>query len=408
VISVPYLGQQTAGNLNVVVVGASDATAQVQSVTDTKNNSYVRAAGPSVHPSGHSLSIYYAANIGTAEAGANSVRVAFTGPAQFPDIRIAEYAGIDPVNPVDAVAAAQGNGASTDSGALTTTHGNDLLIAANQVATWTSSAGPGYTSRLITSPNGDILEDRVVTASGSYNATAPLAAPGAWIMQMVAFRGAAPSSGLVAAYAFSEGAGTTVTDASGKGHTGTISGATWTATGKYGKALSFNGSTSFVDLGNAADFQVTGSMTWSAWIFATANPADDGQIVSKSSGPGWQLKTSPDTGPHTFGVGISADGSSLTQRYSTTVRQLNTWYHVTGVYDAAARTLNIYVNGVLDNGVLLGTVPASQYNATQNVNIGRRTGGYYFQGTIDELRIYNRALSQAEIQADMNAAIVGP
>jgi len=48
-------------------------------------------------------------------------------------------------------------------------------------------------------------------------------------------------------------------------------------------------------------------------------------------------------------------------------------------------------DGPLDNGVLLGTVPASQYNAPQNVNIGRRTGGYYFQGTIDELRLYNRA-----------------
>jgi chitodextrinase len=211
--------------------------------------------------------------------------------------------------------------------------------------------------------------------------------------------------GLVAAYAFSEGAGTTIADVSGKGHSGTINGATWTATGKYGKALSFNGTTNFVDLGNAADLQIAGSMTVSAWINATANPADDGQIISKSSGPGWQLKTSPDTGPHTFGVSVSPSSTSNTQRYSTTVRQLNTWYHVAGVYDAAARTLNIYVNGVLDNGVLIGTVPASQYNAPQSVNIGRRTGGYYFNGTIDELRLYNRSLTQSEIQADMNTPL---
>jgi concanavalin A-like lectin/glucanase superfamily protein len=217
---------------------------------------------------------------------------------------------------------------------------------------------------------------------------------------------AAPS-GLLAAYAFSEGAGTTIADASGKGHTGTINGATWTATGKYGKALSFNGTTGFVELGNAADLQITGSMTWSAWIFATANPADDGQIISKSGGAGWQFKTSPDTGPHTFAVAVSPNSSSMTQRYSRTVRQLNTWYHVAGVYNAAARTLDIYVNGVLDNGVLVGTIPASQYNPTQSVNIGRRSGGYYFQGTIDEVRVYNRALSQTEIQADMNTP-VGP
>ena len=218
---------------------------------------------------------------------------------------------------------------------------------------------------------------------------------------------AAPSS-LLAAYAFSEGSGTTTADASGKGHTGTLSGATWTNAGKYGQALSFNGSTSYVDLGNAADLQLTGSMTVSAWIFATANPPDDGQIVSKSTGAGWQFKTSPDTGPHTFAVAVSPNSSSNTQRYSNTVRALNTWYYVTGVYDATAGTLNIYVNGVLDNGVLSGTVPPSQYNAPANVNVGQRGGGYLFQGTIDEVRIYNRALSPAEIQSDMNTAIGGP
>jgi hypothetical protein len=218
---------------------------------------------------------------------------------------------------------------------------------------------------------------------------------------------AAPS-GLLAAYAFNEGTGTTTADATGKGHTGRlVGGATWTNTGRYGKAISFNGSTGYVDIGNAADLQITGSMTWSAWIYATANPADDGQIISKSTGPGWQLKTSPDTGPHTFGVAVSPTSNSITQRYSTTVRQLNTWYYVTGVYDATAHTLNIYVNGVLDNGVLLGTVPASQYNAPANVSIGRRNAGFYFQGTIDEVRLYSRALTQAEIQADMNTA-VGP
>jgi hypothetical protein len=208
----------------------------------------------------------------------------------------------------------------------------------------------------------------------------------------------------LAAYAFNEGAGATTADASGKGHTGALSGATWTTAGKYGKALSFNGSTSYVDLGNAADLQISGSMTWSAWIFATANPVDDGDIVSK----GWQFKTSPDTGPHTFAIAITDPGGAYVGRYSTTVRALNTWYHVAGVYDAAARTLNIYVNGVPDNGVLIGTVPASQLNAPDNVTIGRRSGGYYFQGTIDELRLYNRALSQTEIQSDMNTAIGGP
>jgi hypothetical protein len=98
-------------------------------------------------------------------------------------------------------------------------------------------------------------------------------------------------------------------------------------------------------------------MTWSAWVKAAANPADDGQIISKSnSSTGWQLKTSPDVAQHTFGIAVSASSNSRTQRYSTTVRLLNVWYHVAGVYNASARTLDVYVNGVLDNGVLLGAV----------------------------------------------------
>jgi len=210
--------------------------------------------------------------------------------------------------------------------------------------------------------------------------------------------------GLVAAYGFNEGTGAVASDLSGNNLPGTLVGATWTTSGKYGKALSFNGSSSYVDLGNPAALQLTGSMTAEAWVRAAANPADDGQIVAKSDASGWQLKTSPDTGPHTFGARAWSTTANA-QRYSTTVRSLNTWYHVTSVYDASARTLQIYVNGVLDNGVLNGTVPAAQTNRPVNVNIGRRTGGFYFNGVIDEVRLYNRALSQTEIQTDMNTPL---
>jgi flagellar hook assembly protein FlgD len=91
---------------------------------------------------------------------------------------------------------------------------------------------------------------------------------------------------------------------------------------------------------------------------------------------------------------------------------LNTWYYVAGVYDATARTLSTYVNGVLNNGTLSGTVPSSQVNLGVNVNIGRRArvsyGGFYFNGIIDEVRVYSRALSQLEIQNDMNTPLSAP
>jgi chitodextrinase len=217
-----------------------------------------------------------------------------------------------------------------------------------------------------------------------------------------------PEAGLVAAYAFEEGAGTTAVDATGHGLDGTIEGASWTSAGRFGRGLSFDGGSSAVELGNPAALRLTGSMTWAAWIYATADPWDDGQIVAKSASSGWQFKTSPDTGPHTFAVAVSPDAGSLTQRYSTTVRALGRWYHVAGVYDAGAQTLDIYVDGVRSNGELRGAVPASQYDSPEPVRIGRRSGGFYFAGTIDEVRIYDRALTAAEVVLAMNTPLAPP
>ena len=132
-------------------------------------------------------------------------------------------------------------------------------------------------------------------------------------------------------------------------------------------------------------------------MYPTGIPPDDGQIIAKSGNgssgaAGWQFKSSPDSGPRTFAVGVGANTTTVVQRYSLTIPSLNTWYHVTGVYDAALQTLHIYVNGVLDDGVMRnGAVPPAQLNAPVNANIGRRTGGFYFQGRIDELRVYDTA-----------------
>jgi fibronectin type 3 domain-containing protein len=224
-------------------------------------------------------------------------------------------------------------------------------------------------------------------------------------------------TGPLAAYAFSEGSGTTTADASPNGVTGTLHSTTWTNSGKNGKALSYNGTSSYVDLGRPSVLNWTGSMTWEAWVFAAGNPADDGQIIAMSDqNSGWQLKTTPDTGPRTFGVAVSADGASHTQRYSKTTIALNTWYHVAGVYNATVQTLDIFVNGVVDDGTLTNpvgqrsSVPSVQVlpPASVNANIGRRTGGFNFNGVIDDVRIYNRPLSQAEIQADMNTPVGTP
>ena len=192
---------------------------------------------------------------------------------------------------------------------------------------------------------------RTANTSYSYRVRATDAVPNLSGYSNTASATTPAAAGLVAGYAFSEGSGTTTADSSGNGITGTlVGGPTWVA-GRNGTGLSFNGSSTYVDLGTSAALGFTGSMTLSAWVYETANVGDDGQIVAKSDGgSGWQLKSTPDTGPRTFGIAITNSSGGDVQRYSSTVRALNTWYHVAGVYDATAQTLNIYVNGVLSNG----------------------------------------------------------
>jgi hypothetical protein len=189
-VTVTYTAAQTLGNLNVVVVGWNNSTSTIGTVSDSKGNIYTVAANPVVQSGTASQAIYYAKNISAASAGANAVTVTFSPAAAFPDIRIAEYSGLDTVNPLDVSSGAQGTTTSTsNSGSVTTTSANDLLVGANLVQSTTLGAGTGYTSRVITG-DGDILEDRIVTVTGGYNATAALDKVQPWIMQMVAFRAA--------------------------------------------------------------------------------------------------------------------------------------------------------------------------------------------------------------------------
>ena len=174
----------------MVIVGWNDATTQVSSVTDSGGNAYQLAVGPTQVGGNVSLSqsIYYAKNIVAAAAGANTVTVKFASAAQYPDIRILEYSGIDPVNPIDLSAAFFDGSALSTTGTVTITNSMDLLVGANTVQTSNSGPGAGFTQRLLTQPDGDIVEDRVVTAPGLYSATAPLPTPGFYVMQLVAFR----------------------------------------------------------------------------------------------------------------------------------------------------------------------------------------------------------------------------
>jgi hypothetical protein len=131
IVSAPYTLSQTTGSLNVVVIGWRDSIAHVQSVSDSTGNTYTLAVGPTTQTGLATQSIYFAKNIQPSAAGANLVTVTFDQPATLPDLRIAEYGGVDAVNPLDIAGGLAGTGNTANSGGVATTNAYDLLVGAD-------------------------------------------------------------------------------------------------------------------------------------------------------------------------------------------------------------------------------------------------------------------------------------
>ncbi len=134
-------------------------------------------------------------------------------------------------------------------------------------------------------------------------------------------------------------------------------------------------------------------------------PSSDNNLISKDkvSSHGWGLVKSVDNGPAqmAFVVGCNplCNGNEGAARYSASTITTKKWYHFVGVYNAPAQTMDIYVNGSLDDGVLSRTPSSAQTNSTANVYMGQSGDGINFwSGQIDDVRIYNRALSPSEVK----------
>jgi hypothetical protein len=210
------------------------------------------------------------------------------------------------------------------------------------------------------------------------------------------------ASGLVAAYAFKDGSGTAVVDSSGNNNTGAVTNAAWTSQGRFGSALYFNGS-GFVTVPDAASLDFTSGMTLEAWVYPTATPANWSTAIIKEQ-PGEFVYAlyagSPTNRPNVY-FNVSTSPSGERGFAGPSALPLNTWTHLAGTYDGA--TLSLYVNGVLvGSHAVAGPIATS----TGVLRIGGNTvWGEYFTGRIDEVRLYNRALSQSEIQTDMNTPL---
>ncbi len=201
---------------------------------------------------------------------------------------------------------------------------------------------------------------------------------------------------MVAAYGFNEGTGTTVADASGNGNNGTIGTATWATLGKYGKALTFNGTSARVTVNDATSLHLTTGMTLEAWVNPTTVSATWRDVIYKAD-DNYYLEGTSDNASRPA-MGGTFGGPPL---YGTGALTRNTWAYLAATYDGA--TLRFYVNGVQTASRAQTGNIATSANPLQIG--GDSIYGQYFAGMIDEVRIYNRALSAAEIQTDMNSPV---
>jgi hypothetical protein len=211
--------------------------------------------------------------------------------------------------------------------------------------------------------------------------------------------------GLVAAYSFDEGGGSTLGDRSALGNTGAISGATWSAAGKYGGALSFDGIDDWVTVADSSSLDLTVGMTLEAWVKPSVTKSWP-TVIHKERAPDLSYSlyanSSPELGDRPS-MHLWIDGRDRNIRGGSTL-PVGTWTHLAATYDGSA--IRLYVNGA-QVASALQTGPITTSTAPLRIGGNSVWPNEFFKGLIDEVRIYNRALDAAAINADMVAAIGG-
>ncbi|WP_028065248.1 N,N-dimethylformamidase beta subunit family domain-containing protein [Solirubrobacter soli] len=212
------------------------------------------------------------------------------------------------------------------------------------------------------------------------------------------------TSGLVGAYGFEEASGTTATDSSSAGNTGTMNAGVTRAAGagKFGSALTFNGTSGMISIPDANSLDFTTAMTIEAWVNPTTAGGSAWRTAVLKEQPGalvYALYANMDASRPSFHGFTSSEFDTR----GTAAVPANTWTHLAGVFDGL--TLRLFVNGVqVSSTAMTGSLTTS----TGALRIGGNSiWPEWFAGKIDEVRLYNRALSAGEIQTDMNRAVVG-
>jgi|GEM_PF-5081676 len=199
-------------------------------------------------------------------------------------------------------------------------------------------------------------------------------------------------AGLIGYWRFNQGFGNIASDSSGNNNIGTlVNGPTW-VDGIYGKALSFNGVNEYVDVPQCPSLNIANRVSVTAWIYLNAMPSFAYTVLSR-----WYDGTNPDRGivlqvfPGSLLFGVIDSSNIFSAPYSF---EINKWYCVAATWDGSIS--RVYVNG-LEIGNMSTT--GSFTNQNEDLSIGCDLNPFqaFFDGTIDNVMLYNRALSAGEV-----------
>jgi hypothetical protein len=281
---------------------------------------------------------------------------------------------------------------------VTNSGGGSLTFNAADDAPWLS----------VTPGSGSAPQSLSVTAShaglapGAHSATVTVTAAGASgspktvAVTLNVAAAPPPTTGLVAAYGFEEPSGTTtVNDSSGTGNPGVISGATRIAAGRFGGGLSFDGVNDWVTAAHAPSLDMTTAMTLEAWVYPTNTTGWRTVILKeRTAGLTYALYANEQTRRP---IGMAYTTYELGAKGNATL-PVNTWSHLAATFSGG--TMRVYRNGAQVGTASIGT-PIRTGNQPLRLG-GNAIWNEWYVGRIDEVRIYNRALSAAEITTDMN------
>jgi hypothetical protein len=206
------------------------------------------------------------------------------------------------------------------------------------------------------------------------------------------------TQGLVGYWPLDEGTGTTAGDQSGNGNGGTWVGGSSYAGGKVGNfAGNFNGSSNYVDTNKSFDWSSSQPYSFCSWV--NISSGGEAPILSKF-GFDYTFAAAAAGGGEWFLYWNSGGGNSV--NVSTLTAVYGQWEHLCLSYNSTSSIVSLYQNGSL---VGTGTDAGNHQSTSETTKIGAgyRGGLQYLKGLIDDVRIYNRALSASEVQALYNA-----